>query len=357
MYIYLDETGYTGRNIMNPDQPVHVLASTSMSAGDAAELKRHFFAGVQSRELKHSTLSSRGRGQSQIAAFMAELTNRPTVAATLAYKPYALLALLVDFWVEPAMRRDGYNLNERGGNIALTNTLWYCLGACQGLDGFFALLRDAEAMLVSRDRSAYDRFWTALGQIADSHPRFEELFDFLGLSNIRLGGYPHLLSVPERLTDLGTFGVLESVMHWRGTSDESLVLRPDRSSAFSRERAFWDAILSPDVPPALVGQDRRTIRFPLNVGDIEFSESHQHDQLQLVDLVAGAVATYYRHFIGGEAGYKPEYAAKLKDVGIGALVINSLWPAMANTPEALGTDGPVYGDAADFMAAQIRDRQ
>jgi hypothetical protein len=45
MYIYLDETGYTGRNIMNPEQPVHVLASTNMSNEEAAELKQRFFSG------------------------------------------------------------------------------------------------------------------------------------------------------------------------------------------------------------------------------------------------------------------------------------------------------------------------
>jgi Protein of unknown function (DUF3800) len=357
MHIYLDETGYTGRDIMNRDQPVYVLASTNLSDGDAAELKSTIFARIRSKELKHSSIASRGRGQAQIVELLGEIVRRKSVAVAVAHKPYTLLGLLVDFWIEPAMRRDGENLYERGANIALTNMLWVCLfSAYIGEEAARSVLEAAQTMLVERDIDSYRRFWTAwtsAGPLVARNPQIDEVLGYLPLSNSRLGGFRHLQSLPERLTDLGTYGLLESVSHWRELTAERIDIRHDRSSALSRDRELWEDLLSPDVPTTLVGQDRRTIQFPLNVGSIEFPESHEHDQLQLADLVAGAAATYYRHFYNGESTFRAEYARKLADAGIEELVVNVVWPTDAVDPASLGTDGPVLADAADFIAEQI----
>jgi hypothetical protein len=45
-----------------------------------------------------------------------------------------------------------------------------------------------------------------------------------------------------------------------------------------------------------------------------------------------------------------------RDLEIDRLVLNATWPAPAVTPEELGTADPTFGAAADFIAAQIRDR-
>lgn len=76
--------------------------------------------------------------------------------------------------------------------------------------------------------------------------------------------------------------------------------------------------------------------------------TRKHDQLQLADLVAGAAATYYRHFHNGESAFKAEYARKLADAGMEDIVINVVWPTAAVDLFALGTDGPALADAADF---------
>ena len=89
-------------------------------------------------------------------------------------------------------------------------------------------------------------------------------------ADYRLGGYKHLVSLPDRLTDLGTYGLMETVAHWRDLAADDLLLIHDRSSALAREQHVWDTILSTEVPQTVVGQDQQVRRFPLNVREIGF---------------------------------------------------------------------------------------
>jgi hypothetical protein len=77
----------------------------------------------------------------------------------------------------------------------------------------------------------------------------------------------------------------------------------DRSSALKREQDVWETILDPGVRPALVGQDRRTIQFPLNVREIQLAESTEHPSLQIADLLAEAAVTYFRNRYNFEPGF------------------------------------------------------
>jgi hypothetical protein len=147
---------------------------------------------------------------------------------------------------------------------------------------------------------------------------------------------------------------MESVAHWRDrAAGDSLSLIHDQSSALAREQHIWEAILSPEVPETVVGQDRRLTRFPLNVREIGFGDSCAHVQLQLADILAGAAASYYRNRFNWEPTYRSEYGQRLGGAGIPDLVINIVWPTAAVTPEQLETDGEVVADAADFIGSVV----
>ena len=156
-------------------------------------------------------------------------------------------------------------------------------------------------------------------------------------SDIRLGGYEHLRSLPDRLTDLGTYYLMEQVSHWSDRTDQAINIIHDESSALAREQHVWDVLLDPDVPHAIVGQDRRTVKFPLRVDSINRAKSQDHLQLQLADLLAGAVATYLRNRANGETNYRAEYTKKLDalDLLSSELIINAVWPTAHVTPEEL----------------------
>src|SRR5688500_19145835 len=50
--IYLDESGYTGPDLINVDQPFFVVASTTVNNADAAKLLQQAFPKYQADEFK-----------------------------------------------------------------------------------------------------------------------------------------------------------------------------------------------------------------------------------------------------------------------------------------------------------------
>jgi hypothetical protein len=115
---------------------------------------------------------------------------------------------------------------------------------------------------------------------------------------------------------------------------------------------MWDALLSAEAPPQIVGVDRRTTRFPLNA-TMRFADSTDALQLQLADLLAGAAMVGYTAVAGGPDKH-PDYVKALRErLLLKPFVIGGVWPTPDVRPADLGTEGPIYEDAADYMAELI----
>jgi SAM-dependent methyltransferase len=87
----------------------------------AQDLARTHFAGVKATELKHGALAGRERGRRQVLAFLADPRVQGAFAVDIWHKEFTLFTTIVDFWVEEAMRLDGIDLYDRGGNISPTH--------------------------------------------------------------------------------------------------------------------------------------------------------------------------------------------------------------------------------------------
>lgn len=352
--VYLDEAGYTGSDLLNREQPVYTLAAITLPNDVAQDLVAQCFPRVKAKELKHSALSFRRRGRQQILDFIQRLAEHPNGASvTGAHKEYVLLGLLVDYWVEPALRLDGIDFYERGANIGFVNVTYLTLGALLGIDGRREFLRRFQVMVRDRTVFAYDSFWRSVRELRQKHPRFDEdLFGIYEAANRRLGGVRHLWDLPEHILDLGDYGLLVTVNHWREQTNEPLLLVHDKAKALVRNEQLWDAWLSREAPLAVVGQDRRVMRFPLDA-TIELADSVSHLQLQLADLVAGATAT----LMGTASGRPPKHPDYVEALRTGPLLqhclIGGVWPTDSITPEDLETDGPSLGDAAEYMATLV----
>jgi hypothetical protein len=351
--LHLDEAGYTGPDLLNQEQPVYALAAVRLPADVSRDLVAKCFAGVQARELKHSALHRRPHGRQQILDLINALADCPDSASvTVSHKECVLLGMLVDYWVEPALRRDGINLYERGANIGLVNVTYMTLGALLH-EGRREFLRRFQVMVRDRTIFAYESFWRMVKELCREHPRFaEDLFGIYLAADLRLGGVRHLWELPEYMLDQGDYGLLQTISHWREKSNESLLLVHDHNTALARNQERWQSWLRGDVPPALVGQDRRVTRFPLDA-TLQLAESSTHIQLQLADIVAGATVTLLQQNAGRTPKH-PDYVQALRDGPLlDRCLIGGVWPSDKVAPEDLDTEGPVHDDAAEYMAALV----
>ncbi len=61
--VYMDESGFTGEDLLSPEQRIFVHVSTTLSDEECAALNKEYFSGTQGPELKHKNLSKRPKGQ------------------------------------------------------------------------------------------------------------------------------------------------------------------------------------------------------------------------------------------------------------------------------------------------------
>jgi hypothetical protein len=106
-------------------------------------------------------------------------------------------------------------------------------------------------------------------------------------------GYEHLLCLPAGLLDLGDWGLLETLQHWgENLPGTDFILTHDQSKFLHKQPEFWELVLNPANPTAVVGQDRSTLAFPLPVKGLSLEDSRHYPQLQVADLIASAARAH-----------------------------------------------------------------
>jgi hypothetical protein len=354
MDLFLDEAGYTGPDLINPEQPVFILASTVIDAGQARTILDSCFD-KPTTEVKYAKRKKSQRGRKQILEFLRALKKDGRKVTFFSFhKEYLLVTNLIDFWLEPMMFADGVNLYERGANIALSNICYLTLGTCLGRDGRRELLRRFQVMTRDRTLFAFQSFWNSVRQVTNKHDLVAQALGGLPFAEYRLG-FEHLCQLPTNMLDVGDIGLLQTVQHWREElPNTDFVLFHDQSTMLEQQRALWEAILDPSNPAATVGQDRRTIKFPLPVLGLRLEDSRQFTQLQVADLVAGAARSVWNARLAGTSN---PYCDELLDAGILDALAGGVGPTAMVTPQDLDTDGPVLGDAAEFIGDLVKTRK
>jgi hypothetical protein len=222
-----------------------------------------------------------------------------------------------------------------------------------GTTGRRELLRRFQVMVRDRTGFAYDSFWELLSSVVREHELIAKVMEGLVFAEQQLG-WRHLLRLPKDLLDQGDYALLQTIEFWRNIHPRTTFrLVHDTSKQIEEHRSRWEAILHPDNPAALVGQDRRTIAFPLPVSSLDLADSRTTPQLQVADLIAGAASALMR---SKALGTRDEYAEALHEIGLLKAVGGGNWPSTDISPEELETDGPTFRDSSDFIAQLISRR-
>jgi hypothetical protein len=173
--IAFDESGNTGGHLLDADQPVLAVASTSVSAVNSARLLAPLTAsrGGTRGEVKFNRIRS-DRGREALLELLADPVLTPnSVKIAVANKRHMLTFKVVDLVVEPWMNASGYNMYEDGSAKALANMLEQVVGVLgrrQYWDEFLQAFLEAS---LSADRGAITRCNRALREWAHSAPTMD----------------------------------------------------------------------------------------------------------------------------------------------------------------------------------------
>jgi hypothetical protein len=349
--VFIDECGYTGEDLFNSQQPIFVLASMRLTEYQCNELKLKHFGEIKAKELKHSQLSRRKSHQKTIIRFLKDIIyEEKNIKFAIAHKRYVLVTKMVDILIETIANLDGIDLYKDGANIAYSNVLYLILKRAPYKELFEKLLINFQIMIRERTDESYNNFFRMFYKKEYSVLIDKVFAPFINYHH-RIGP-SGVFYLPENILNIAFSEALSLTAEWSKTIEGNWSLIHDNSSNMAKQKDIWDTITHPEVPPVMVGYDRRKMEFPLRVVDTKFEKSEDSSGLQLVDIMAGAMARCLEWESHDEKPSDP-YAEELSSFLPESFGGHIIWPTSDVTPEALGTIGDCAKNPIDHFAQLI----
>lgn len=330
MQVYLDESGYSGANLLDANS-VFVLASNNLDDKTAKSvIDRCFGVGQAGTELKW--VHVREHQTEGLLELIKTLRKNPdNFFFTAVHKRFTALVKLVDFWLEPAIREaTGLDFYEKRASLAFSNLSYATLLNLGGKRFLYDHLSRFQTMMEQPTEANYKNFWGELKKSADElkGPVQDILQWFLFAEEVLTSKRMEILSKlrsPLELMDAVFTVEMESISHWSDASADPVELFHDHASEFEKVKWLWDAVTSKDAPPIEFFATGKVHKFPLNVRTTNFVDSKDFLQVQISDLLAGAIAETLRGQIGDH--HDPILVEQMMTAGLGDFKVWFLWPS------------------------------
>lgn len=353
-FIAFDESGNTGQDLLNPNQPMFSLASVYLSDAETEEAI-DILATQAGQEIKFSNLVRSTAGRQRVLSFLQSPYAKIDKAKTyVIHKRYMVVGKIVDLLIEPLAHRDGLNLYQQGCNIAMTNLYYTCLPTVCGEEEFSDFLGKFVKMIRKKDRHSIMEFYKSCQRMYHSAkvPGFKNDLAVI-FKSIEVIDEVLRASDATQL-DPSVTSFVQHCAAWGSCLGCDFDVVYDESKPIRQKQTLLSLLMAKDEPEVQVGYDYRKMVLPLKVTGIKFGDSKKVKQLQVADVIAGTSAYWARGFTGANADR--DFCERLEEHGIRSLVIGCLWPSADVTPQELGTEEVGGVDPIDFMT-QLISRQ
>jgi hypothetical protein len=356
--VFFDESGNTGQNLLDINDPIFALASCSFPSDKEQELLS-LFDKFRGPELKFSRLKRTPSGQNAVLSFLrSPEINSASVGVVIFHKPFTIVSKYCDVVLEPSFQKAGIDFYERGLNLATANLLSTTMPTFLNPStwrNFLSLF-----VRVIRERTpAVFREWQRLSELIYNH---------LEHANREVGYYfaPVLLLTHTELFEVITEDELDPIApayyvlanHWGKLTGKPFEVRADESKVLVKTRGHLLKLSDSNVKPFTAGYDRRTMDFPLKVNDIVAVDSKTHLQIQFADILSGAIASAAKAQVNGALAPNSFARQILEACFSKGVIVDALWPSRHVTPSALGTDvdpGPSEISLPQYTAMILKE--
>ena len=287
--IFSDESGYTGPNLTNMDQPYFVLATISFEEHEAKAIRDSIFSSVGTQELKHSSLARNIKRHPMVLEYLKYLQSCPhRFKLCVIDKEFATVAKIVDYLVESAAHKMGFDIYSNGYAFKIANLLHHLLVVSESSAYRSALLSRFEGMLRHGSKIRYDEFFDYIERPVASRELNRALDVVRSTRHFLVAD--EVLKIGSDALDVSFTSALTLMSEWRKETDQDFNLIHDMSSPMVKETKFWEALTDKSMEPTTIGYGPKTMRLPIGIAKTSFEDSRAWVGLQLADVLAGSVA-------------------------------------------------------------------
>ncbi|HHQ4650996.1 TPA: DUF3800 domain-containing protein [Aeromonas hydrophila] len=347
--IYFDESGNTGSNLLDPDQPVFTLASCMFSKEESEHLLKLIDTNSP-HEAHFKSLRRRKSGQDGIVRLMgSKLLDVKNVKISIFQKEFMITTKIIDILIEHMMHLMGKDLYLNGKNIALSNVLYHCLPTFCDKELVQSMYKSFVNMIREQDQENIDNFYANVEKMKGS------------LSDVKFAPYIDLIlrtkgCIDDALIGIDKFSLDPSIpalfshcAQWGDIYSNGFHIIHDDSHSIEKQRLLFAQFMDWTQNEVELGYDRRKFNLPLKGKSLKFASSEDYSQIQVSDIIASSFSYWAAGINRGESD---DYLfLELNKLNLDRFIgHNKIWPTMDVTPEDLGTvhDGGL--NAADHGA-------
>jgi len=280
----IDESGYTGFDLLNADQRFQGASAIVISDDDADRLIKEHFPKLQAPELKYRSLSRRAANHPRLLGVLRALHTQFKCVTYVCDKRYLLALMFIDYAVEPFYYERGFDLYEDGRNYGMASLL-YLTGPT------FLRPADYDAMLAAFQRAMKEKSSEALSDLVRAVRRtnWQKLEEILG----PLGAF----AAPECLQAIATPGldtdaaliVLQSLIsRMEAISEGPYRVEHDQSKNLATYHALIRKFIDHDANIEFRVSEIASLKFPLKLTEVSQVDSKSSPAVQLADVMIGA---------------------------------------------------------------------
>jgi Protein of unknown function (DUF3800) len=280
----IDESGYTGFDLLNVEQPFQGATAIAIDDDDAARLIKEHFPTLQAAELKYSSLTRRASNHPRVLALLRDVLAGHKCVTYVCDKRYLLLLMFVDYAVEPYYFERGTNLYADGQNYSLASLL-YSVGP--GLFGEAAFDDLVAAFQKAMKEKSPESFADLVG--AARKTDWQQLPEALGpLAEFAAPECMSAVANPGVSTD-AAFVVLQSLIsRMEEMASGTYTIEHDRSKNLLAYHELLQKYIDHREEVEFRQSEIARIKFPLKLASVTQVDSRSSPAVQLADVLIGA---------------------------------------------------------------------
>ncbi|RYG86328.1 MAG: hypothetical protein EON59_10260 [Alphaproteobacteria bacterium] len=294
----IDESGYTGFDLLNEDQRFQGAAAIAISDEDAAQLITKHFPDLKATELKYRALSRRPGNHPRLIGLIGDLLRERKCVVYVCDKRFLLILMFIDYAVEPYYYERGLDFYKDGQNYTLGSLLAVAGPAILGKVEFDALLAAFQAAMKAKSPESLRHLVAAARRTC-----WQELPEALG----PLAQY----AAPECLSAIATPGVTTDaamvVLQALITRMEVMAAGPyrvehDQSKNLATYHDLLQQLIGHTNEIEFRQSEIASLRFPLKLTQVTQVDSSTSPAVQLADVLIGAALEAANTMTGHRSG-------------------------------------------------------
>ena len=278
----IDESGYTGFGLLNPDQRFQGAAAIAIGDDDAARLIADHFPRVQAQELKYKQLAPTGN-HARLIGLQRDLLTQFKSVTYICDKRFLLVLMFGDYAVEPFYHELGHDFYAEGQNFSMASLLTMAGPTLLGKQAFDQLLAAFQHAVKAKSAEA-------LHALVDAARRtnWNALPEALGpLAQFAAPMCLEAIATPGATTDAAMVVLQSLISRMEVMSVGPYRVEQDQSKNLLTYHGLIQRLIDHDEQIEFRQTEITTLKFPLKLSSVTQVDSKTSPAVQLADVMIG----------------------------------------------------------------------